>query len=265
MTLPVTFFNTGTTIYGPNGSVDFYPIIPLNRNKKYKMRMLKAAISVNIPNVYNFNGTNNGLLRVSNDGGVTWTNIQLENGIYSVAYINDAIVSTLVETLGWCTKDNPCFSLEANLATQKLYISIDSTQLISGTAFAIDFSVSDIYTLLGCVTTKTFTSDTSITTFSDFPKIDYWGNSINIYIDGIGSISNYNGKQSSLLYILNAIKYNENQNEYVSGLDGSICSPFLIDVSGSLSRISFRFTGTTGQPIYLLNGDTTVQLELSEV
>jgi hypothetical protein len=219
-----------------------------------------------MPNVYNIDGKNNGLVRVTNDGGGTWTSIQLPVGIYTIPLIQEAINQTIGPT--WYTSmADPAILIQYNLATNIAYIILDSTKLAVGTQIGIDFSQSLIHQLLGFSAVQTFITD-GVFSASEYAQLDWFGNNVSIVLNGFGALSIKNGVLSNEIVSVPLSSSNVN-NEYVYPSAG-IVSPY-ITLSRPLTNLSsydVNFYGsrvdTNGvpYPIYVMEGLVEVVVEL---
>jgi len=241
----------------PNGRYTFSQPLCFSGNKKQAIRLNYASITNTICNIYKTTSFNNGLLRVSNDNGVTWTNIQLNNGIYNASDINLAIQDIISS---WYAKTSaPAFKLMQNDVVQKVYCIIDSTKLSNINQFCIDFGVSEIKTLLGCTTTSLFNKDGTFE-FDDYPLIEWTGARINVKLTGIGfPLSYLNGVQNEQIC---SIPKNSTSQELVSpGTDGISYPMIYGKLPERFYGFDVEFVGSTGKPIYLLEGEAFVSIE----
>ena len=72
-----------------------------SQSSRKKLKLVAGTVSRSIPNIFNYNGENNGLVAVKRNIADDWTEIQLENGIYNVSDITNAINKTIGDSLGW--------------------------------------------------------------------------------------------------------------------------------------------------------------------
>jgi hypothetical protein len=271
MSSVILSYNKSLSTFGsPNGTVTLdYPLRWTNKgNTIQKIRLIKATISDRMPNIYSQGTTfNNGLVRVTNDGGLTWTPIQLQNGVYTIPLIQEAINQTIGPTY-YTSMSDPGILIQYNLSTNIVYIIIDSSKLAVGTQIGIDFSQSLIYQLLGFVTTKTFITDGTHSA-SNYAQLDWFGNSVSVVLTGFGPISIKNGALSNELVSIPLSASNVN-NEYIYPTAG-IISP-IIPLSRPISELrnfDVTFLGSrvdsngVQYPIYILDGMVEIVLELS--
>jgi len=142
MTSRVLNFKKSIVALGPaDDTVTFEKPMSLAFRGRRRIRLLSATISSYIPNVFTLPDFTNALIKVSNDGGTTWYDITLPNGVYTVHYLESAINKALASW--WKVASDPGFLLGANTVTDYVYLIIDSTKLNSG-QLAIDFGSSRI-------------------------------------------------------------------------------------------------------------------------
>lgn len=258
------------TIGSPNGTVTFSAPLRCEGTRRRSLRLVKTSFSSQIANVYNYGNTNNGLIRASHDGGVTWTGIQLPNGVYIIKYIESGINTALADW--WADPTQPGFKLRYNTASQYVYIEIDSSKLAQDKAgqLGIDFSASSVWDLLGFdASACTFTED-GIFGAVNYAKLNWFGDSVSLIVKGFGTLSLRNGINS---FEIASIPLSASQvgNEYIfpSGLYTPVIpipgSPDVIQ-SFSVEFLGSRVSANGSQiPILILEGNVEVVLEFSWV
>jgi hypothetical protein len=203
----------------------------------YYLRLVEGRILNMIPNIYNSGSFNNGLIRVDLDG--TTIDIQLTNGVYTVANMTDAIAHTLYDNSMIAVDhlyDSPIV-ISANTVTNQIYITIDSTKSL-GTQITIDLSQSLIYQVLGFSSTYTTTVD-GVFTSSTTPNVD-WDTSINLYLEIGGNFFNINnGKSSNLIYDIPI----NTTNTLINFPENGVKLPYMPLKSGSIGSFKIRFVG----------------------
>lgn len=263
----VTYRNILTAIGSPNGVVQLQTPIIFNPQDIKRIKLLRASISSAIPNIYTIGTFNNGLLSATRDGGATWTNIQLPNGVYTVPMIQAAITSAL---LAWYTSPtSPAILLQYNLATSLVYITLDSTKLAAPGQIGIDLSVSSFHTLLGYQLIQQFTIDGTYGADQN-AQLDWFGNNISVVVDGLGAMSYLNTALSQELCQI-PLAVTTVTNEYQFPHDG-ILSPYInCGLSDKLRQIAFSFVGsrsdvvggtTVYRPIVITEGQVQVIVEV---
>lgn len=256
-----TYFKNLTSIGTADDTIRFPSSIQFRSIKsEKKLRLIGGHVSTRIPNVYNYGGYNNGLVRVSNDDFATHTDVQLNDGIYTVADIMSAI-NHAVSSWHTDVDNDPAFIMEANDVIGQVYIIIDSTKLATGTQFAIDFSQSSIYDLLGFVTTKSFNADGTYSA-SDLAKVDTFGNLLSVQISGFGAISIVNTETSNEIATID-LTNTEGGNLYRIKSDQTtavnIYPPF------EISAYTIKLVGSRdSKQILLQEGEVKLIFELTE-
>ncbi len=262
----VTYKATASGLTSMDGTLVLSTPIMFKADQARKVRLIRASVSTQIPNIYQLGTFNNGLLRVTKDGGLNWLDIQLPNGIYTISYIMAAIAETT--PTWWTDIHDPGIALAYNLATFYTYITLDSTKLAAPGQVGIDLSPSLIREVLGYNAVTTFVVD-GVYGGDEYPQIDWVGNNISVNVDGMGGLSYVGGNVTTELCQIPMI-ITGSRNEYVYPYSGLI-SPFLnISPPSRFDTIHFRFTGdridpVTGipRPIYLLDGNVIVSLQIS--
>lgn len=265
----LTYAARFTSISSMDGTVTLDSPLRFERTQKQAIRLIKASFTSMIPNIFNYGGTNNGLIKVSRDGGTSWTTIQLPDGVYTVAMINAAINETVISWWASSASTDWGITLEFNLATQKAYTVLDSTKLVApGTQLAIDYSQSLIYDVLGYpYASSTFSTD-GTHDGTNTMNMNYYGDSVSILIDGIGPLTLRNGTQSMELCSV-PLSAGTVSNEVVYPFAG-IPSPVIqltkpVQILSSYT-ISFKGSRTDANgvqyPIYALQGNCEVQIEM---
>ena len=188
-----------------------------SRTKRY-FRLIKCNFSSLIPNIHNVAGENNALIRVSKDGGATWTSIQLKNGSYTVFNIEEAINTTI--TAWWADPTKPGFTIRGNTADQYTYTILDSTKLAAPGQLGIDYSQSLIWDFLGYSDPlhRTFIVDGEQDAPS-YAKVNWYGDSVSLLINGFGPLTIKNGAQSFEAADIPLVLYS-GANEFIYPLQG---------------------------------------------
>lgn len=249
------------SISSMDGTTTLVQSLQLDSRREHKVRLIDFAISSQIPNVFNYNGTNNGLLAVSGDGGATYTDIQIEDGIYSVSQIQNAINQTL--SSWWTDVGDPGILIRSNTAIKKNYIVLDSTKLKAPhTQLGIDLSLSSISDLLGFSATKTFIVDGTYTG-DMYPQLDWIGNKLRVLIHGLGPITILDGGVSDEICRVNLA------TESVTNLYTfpDIVQPAItVSPPSQLNSFSVELIGSrNNRPVYLLEGEVFVSIEIIEM
>lgn len=256
-------YSTSVTALGTfDGTVNFDTPLRVNSSRPHTFKVVRASITSNLPNVYNYGSVNNGLIRVSNDGGSTWTTIQLTDGVYSVNSLNNAINDVI--SVWMTSSSDSAFILRANTVINKCYIIIDSTKLSVGIQFAIDFgdTISLAYDLLGFVATQNFNTD-GTHTGDAFPKLDYQGNNVKIFVNGFGPLAIEEGESTKLACTI-PLSTSSVLNEYVYGQNGEVPFEVPCKVSDPLTTYSIEVRGDNSNTIVGYDGKLNLQFLLTE-
>jgi len=263
----LTYNTTLSSLSSADGDIDLSCPLTFRETQHLEIQLQKVSFPTYIPNIYQNGAFNNGLVRISPDAGVTWTNVQLPAGVYSMNYISSAI-NTACSTW-WITASDPGYLVAYNYATKLCYISIDSTKLAPavGTQLAIDLSQSSIYELLGFpLATCTFITD-GLHGGTVIPNLDWFGNSISVLLTNLGAMSLKNGAQSNELASVPLIASSSNGNIYLYPQNGQEQPRIPLQNSRTiLDHIGIKFVGSRansdGTPRSLLFMEGEVKLEI---
>jgi hypothetical protein len=270
------------TIGTIDGNTRLKTMITFTTPRHLQIKVQQVAVAVNIANVMNYGGVNNGFVNVSKDGGSTWTSIQLSNGNYTSMDMIAAGINAAVPTW-WKTQSDgvtiiPGFVIQYNLATQIPYITLKSANLATTGTLAIDLSVSQISTLLGFTdpTNQVLIDGHGTAPYTSlFPanvqaSIDWYGDAILVWCDGFGPLGIYNGVSNNILCSIPlSTAYQKGSTEYVFPF--ALPMP-IIETSTAVPKIdsfSFRFTGNRVDangnyvPIYVFDGSGRITLLVS--
>lgn len=266
----ISYQQSFTTLSSPNGTIRLIEPLKFDVQDTKKVRLIRASITSSIPNIYHTAGFNNGLVKCSRDGGLTWVDVQCPDGIYTMHHIQKAINETLEDLGWWIDPADPGILLEFNLATLLTYVQLTSSKLApGGVQLAIDFSFSDINKLLGFQTTQMFDVD-GLHGASHQAQLNWVGDNVSVQIGGIGGLS-YRNSSSSTEICQIPLSTAQVLNEYVYPSAG-IISPLLnAAIPQKLDTLTFTFTGsrsdvvggaTVYRPIYVLDGEVNITINI---
>jgi len=243
----------------------------INTARPHTLSVQVASITSNIPNVYNASAlsslpveqrVNTGLIGISKDKGVTWTAIQLENGVYTPLNISNAINAT-IDT--WYNDPTiPGFTIHSNSVLGVCYIILDSTKLIAGD-LAVDFAYggSKIGELLGFVGTTLFDADGTYQSDA-YPKLDWFGNYVDVHIENFGSLSVIAGKSSDTAVSIK-LETSTAVNSYTYPLTtGEHSYEVPVSCNESITAIKLCFTGRDSKTVVAFDGEVSVNIVLKE-
>src|SRR5215470_3120489 len=108
----------------------FNPLIQLDNTKKYEMALVNLETYYSFPNI---DSTNNNF-RYSPDNGKTWFNIDIPEGSYEIADINEYIQRTMKDNGHYDTANDQYYvTIEPNNNTLKSVLAV-------GTNYNVDFT-----------------------------------------------------------------------------------------------------------------------------
>ena len=257
----LTYSTSANGLSAVDGTVNLSSPITVQGNGRFLVQLVKFVCSIRIPNIFNYSdgtGTfNNGLVRVTKDGGASWTDIQLPDGLYSSIAMINAAINTALNTW-WADAALPGFKIAYNLATNLVYIIIDSTKLLAPGQLGIDFngahlSGSEFNHVLGYTATGNMTFITDGVFGADTnAQLNWFGDSILVWLHAFGPLTWFNGQSMDLLAkVPLSSSFGTNSTEYVFPV--GLISPE-IETTGAipfLSKYTLEFSGsrdvTTGQ------------------
>jgi len=268
-----------------DGSVQFDRPIDLAFSRAKYVRLIQANFTSNLLNLFSVGRNqklpidpvtnpamfNNARLLMTKDDWATEIDIQLPNGIYTIKYIQSAIRDVISDW--WTNSSEPGFSLEFNLATHQVYITLDSSKLAVAGQLGIDF-ISASHSLgevLG-FTDPTRISADGIHIANTVARVDYFGNNASLLIEGLGNISLKNGSKSDEIAVIPLATSNlGNQYIFPSAEAGGFNAPKILLEScpNPISKLNFKIRGDRIEPdgtqrlIYGMDGHITVVLEIS--
>ena len=236
-----------------------------SQSSRKKLKLVAGTVSRSIPNIFNFNGENNGLVAVKRNIADEWTEIQLDNGVYNVSDITNAINKTIGDSLRWYKDNNePAIKINSNSVVQKCYITIDSSKLSAGgSQFCIKFNYknSQMYKLLGFVNNPEI-SNNGMIEGSDIAQIDYFGNLISIRLNGFGNLSIFNDNVSNEIA---TIDMNSDSGSNCYKIDTTSMFPVDIYPPYDIKSYSVELVGSRNEKhIVFLEGEIKLTFQLIE-
>ena len=257
-----------TTVSTANGRVDLQIPLNLKPNRKYFIRLIKCILSSEIPNIYNYNNVNNGLISITRDG-VTWVDIQLPNGIYTVSYINSAINAVARQLLWFTDPDVSGLLLNYNPATKRCYVNIDSTKLTPVVLplvnqLGINFSNSLIWDVLGFLNNDVFIVDGLHDALGNAAKLDYQSTYVDIRLDMATGLKNVNGVRTNILCTVPLVTDSGDNVEYIYPRAGCPSPLIGVNLPSTLSSFGFNFSGGRNNEIIWTDGNVIVEFEILE-
>jgi len=240
------------------------PQIQFDVSRDHTIQIISAQLPSTIPNIYNDGLINTGLCAISNDGGVTWLNMQLSDGVYTLTSIANAINAAI--PAGWYINPvEPALILQMNPTLNKCYIIIDSTKMVGGAQFAIDFAVggSELAILLGFTPVSSFIADGTYTADA-YPHISYQGTSINMFLAGFGKLSSFDALSAEYLCSINTDPSQGVISYCFPGVTNAI--PFEIPciVGPTVSEVKIDCYGRNNRPLHIMSGTVVLDFIIIE-
>ena len=259
-----------TSFGSPNGTIYLNQLIELTSGKNFYVKCISAMVSSSICNIYNVAGDiNNGLIRVSGDGGNTWVSVQLQNGAYSLTMIQDALNAALAQAGWWANANDPGITMGLNTALQRIFIYIDSTKLSGPGQIVIDLSHANslMYQVLGYNDpSNRISSGDGIFESDSVARIDWFGSELSVHLVGFGPLG-ISGGQFTQQICLIPIK-NDGAvvpTAYFFPINGIIPPKSLVSVIGNINQFEVRLRTKDNRPVYLTAGEFRLTLELNEL
>lgn len=221
-------------------------------------QLIYGSISRFIPNISTALG--NRTISVSIDGFTTSTTITLDEGIYDSSDIQNAITSVLSSY--YTDVYDPAIKISDNSVVQKVYITLDSSKLSSGTQVGIDLSQSNIYSLLGYDVGDAVFSTDGIHEAPNIANYDVYGNTLEINItEGLGNfVSTDNDEDNTIAFI--DLNITSDSNTYtLNKLQTVECEFTSIN---EIRKLTFNITDIDKNILYANDGSVILQLQITE-
>jgi hypothetical protein len=239
----------------------------LNPNKRHWVRVMRALVSKQIPNVYTdpITGVSNTTLRITRDNGATWSVVTLSPGIYSAEGLSLAIQQYMIDN-SWVAAASPeAIQVVTNTVVLLNYVILDSSLLLApGTVVGIDFSnngTSILGTTFGFTPTTQFIG-TQTTAGSSYPIVARQGTQVDITTNLGTSIRSIN---SSATQVICTVTFSGGTlNEYVFPNDGVVSPLIPVALGSSIRSLTVSFKTPDGTEMYFLSGLTELQIEIIE-
>lgn len=256
---------TGLPLGNRSGTINMKQTQYLDPNRKHGYRILLGLMSNQIPNIYNYGGFNNTTLRITANGGTTWSTIQLPNGIFTVAQLNDNILNVMGQLNYWTNSSAPGFTLNYNPSTTLVYVSLDSTKLAVAGQLGIDLSVSQLGATLGYVTGGQIFLTDGYHSATLPPQLDTQGTYVNIFISVIQRTRTVNGQVSNIVYRVPIINDTTGEIVFPSSKTGNLSTIMRAEIPADIQSADVSFKTDSGQEVVFLYGGVTLSTELLDL
>jgi len=181
----------------------------------------------------------------------------LPTGIYTVAFINQALQQTTLD-LGWWAPAVPATTgilLAPNLATDTVYLNLDSTKLLVPGQIYIDFGYqgSTMWSTLGFTSAaNSIIHVDGLSSANTVAQLDTLTSDMMISLVGFGALSTLNNKPSNTLAVISLL-LNGTHYLYPSG-QAPLPSIALWTESLSVNSYSISFAGSNGRQMVWMPG-----------
>jgi len=237
-----------------------------DENRKKAYRVIRVILSPEIPNIYSYGNFNNTKVNISNDGGTTWISVNFKNGIYTIQEMQDSI-NNVANQLNWYSKStDPAFILNYNPATRFIYTKIDSSKMLLPSQFAVDYSVSAFYQMLGYTSlTCTFLVD-GLFTASLSPQIDVQSTYLEIFMSCIQGTRWLNGNLNSAIARI-PISTSSTATEIVfpSATTGYISPTVPASIPSTIESFDISIRTGNGTECVFLYGNCIIEVEIIDI
>jgi len=248
------------------GQINLTQPLNLNPNSKKAYRILRVMMSPMIANIYQYNGFDNTKLRITNDGGVTWVNVQLKNGNYTTLKVIQDAINDIANQLNWYTSSSdPAITIDSNAATGLVYTKLDSTKLALGTQIGVDYSYSSLYVLFGYTQiASTFITD-AVHTATLEPRVDTQGTFCRVYCSFIQNTRWKDGVMDASICKIPFVTGGNEIEIIYPGMNTGTVSPIIpATIPSFIQSITFRFVNQYGKDVVFLYGNCSCEIEIMD-
>lgn len=248
-----------------NGTVNLQQPIYLDSNKKKAFRVIRCIMSPEIPNIYSYGNFNNTIVKITNDGGLTWITVSLPFGIYTIKMIQDSI-NNVANQLSWYKPNQVALEINYNPATKFVYTKIDSTQLALGTQMGIDYGASQMYQLLGYTFANSKILIDGLFTATEVPQVDSQGTYVEVTCSIIQNVRWINGTLSkSIVRIPINLQSGSVEIIYPSTNTGMISPLVPASIPSFIQSYDISILNSKGTETVFLYGSFILELEIVDL
>lgn len=236
-------------------------------NQSVLARVIKAQLTKQLPNVYNYGTFNNTRIDVTKDGGANWDTVILPTGIYTVEQITSAINLALGSAgPGWWISDtDPGFHIKYNLSTTLVYTEIDSTKLAVPNQLGIRYDVSDMYSTLGYTLASQPLLTDGVHSATEYPQLDTQGTLVDVTTNLQLTSRRIGGKNTNVMCSISLSSGSEYEDELFYP-HGNSPTPYLQIINpGRMTGLSMQLTNGRGRPLVAMYGNFFMEIEILEI
>lgn len=252
-----------------DGEISFDANLSLPPNKPLFIRVIKAQLTKQLPNIYEYGNFDNTRIGLTRDGGVSWVVVVLPPGIYTLEYLEYALNEAVAVAphLWWTLATDPGFEFTFNLATQKINVYMDSSKLAAPGILGIDFdSYSDANLLVGFDPVGPILDSgppfPSLFPAPNYPQFDTQGTAVDI-ISSFNLVYSYqNSKNTDVIASIPLTGSNEDHDEFLYPIPGQVSPYMQVTNTSVLSGITLTLVGSRARPIVSTNGNFFITIEL---
>lgn len=262
----VEYRKTLTDIGTFDGVVNFKNNLQLPPNKTLEIAVIKAQLSKQLPNIYDFDSHDNTRLETTKDGWTTTDVVVLPDGIYTLEYLENAINDALGIAGYWTNPADPGVKLTYNLATTKVNTYLDSTKLAAvhlGGPLGLDWTPqSTIYATLGYLVTAGRFTGTGTYSATEYPQLDEQGTVADIS-SSFNLVYRYiNSDATEVIASIPLTSGTADEDEFLYPLPGQVPVYMQINNTGSMTGISMSILNGRGNPLVGMYGNFFIEIEL---
>lgn len=247
------------------GTVTLQQPIILDNNRKKGFRVLRVILTPEIPNIYSYGNFDSTTINISNNAGTNWVTVQMKTGIYTIQMIQDS-VNSVANQLGWYTNaGDPAIIISYNPATQYIYTKLDSTKLAGGGQIGIDYSVSQIFSMMGyAVGHSTLLAD-GLYTAQNPPVIDSQGTWVDIKMSCIQNTRWVNGQLSNTICRVPLQTTGGIEIVWPSANTGMVSPIVPASIPSIIQQFTINFLTNRGNELVVSYGNVSVEVEIMDL
>ena len=260
-----------TTIGTLSGTYNFDQNLTLPPNTRIFAKVVRAHVTKQIPNFYNYGDTNNSTIGISIDAGATWIPVIIPDGKYDAREVTAALNDVANQNSWFTTPTDPGIFIELNTATGLFYTTLDNSKVdpvgfpIPPNGLGIRFDLSTAHNQFGYAGAQVFVNTTagSVDYSADTaPKMDTQGLVCDVITNLQPMISYTNSKNTNVICSI-PLTAGADPNIHEYPIAGGYTPRLRINNGGTLTGINAIFVTETGKELLVLYGDVNIEIEIS--